>query len=71
MSFAMTVVMQLELILKYFITAFKDFKVFQGLGLHQKSYNYFYGWPGGRLGGLSETGNKAISSSIEIEVELS
>ena len=30
----MTVVMQLELILKYFKTAFKDFKVFTGLGLY-------------------------------------
>ena len=30
----MTVAMQLELILKYFKTAFKDFKVFTGLWLH-------------------------------------
>ena len=30
----MTAVMQLELILKYFKTAFKDFKVFTRLGLH-------------------------------------
>ena len=30
----MPVVMQLELILKYFKTAFKDFKVFTGLWLH-------------------------------------
>ena len=30
----MTVVMQLELILMYFKTAFKDFKVFTGLWLH-------------------------------------
>ena len=29
------------------------------------------GWVGGRVGGLSETGNKAISASIEVEVELS
>ena len=63
----MTVVMQLELLLKYF----KDFKVFTGLGLHQLNTNYFYGWVGGRVGGLSETGNKAISASIEVEVELS
>ena len=30
----MTVVMQLELILKYFKTAYNDFIVFTGLGLH-------------------------------------
>ena len=29
------------------------------------------GWVGGRVGGLSETGNKAIFAAIEIEVELS
>ena len=58
----MTVVMQLELILKYF----KDIKVFTGLGLHHLTTSTG-GWPGG----LSETGNKAISASIEIEVELS
>ena len=29
---------------------------------------YFYGWPGGWV---SENGNKAISASIEVEVELS
>ena len=58
----MTVVMQLELILKYFKTAFKDFKVFPGLGLHHQTTSMG--------GGLSETGNKAISASIEIEVEL-
>ena len=28
------------------------------------------GWPGGWLGGLSETGNKAISDSSDIIVEL-
>ena len=33
--------------------------------------SYFYRWPGGWVGGLSETGNKAISALIEIEVELS
>ena len=58
MSLAMTVVMRLELSLKYFKPVFKDFKV-------------FYGWPGGWVGGLSETGNKAISASIDIEFELS
>ena len=64
---AMTVVMQLELILKYFKTAFIDFKVFTGLGLHYLTTStggWVVGWPGG----LSETGNKAISASIEIEV---
>ena len=66
----MTVVMQLELILKYFKTAFKDFKVFTGLGLHHLTTSTG-GWvSGGWVGGLSETGNKAISASIEIEVEL-
>ena len=29
------------------------------------------GWPGGWPGGVSEFGNKAISASIEVEVELS
>ena len=48
MSLAMTVVMQLELILKYFETAFKDFKfkVFTGLGLHHITTS-----TGGRVGG--------------------
>ena len=67
---AMTLAMQLELILKYFKTAFKDFKLFTGLGLHHittSTGGRVGGWPGG----LSETGNKAISASIEIEVELS
>ena len=33
---------------------------------------YFYGWVGGWVGGrVSENGNKAISASIEVEVELS
>ena len=70
MSKAMTVGMQVELILKYFKTDFKDFKVFTGLGLHHittSTGGRVGGWPGG----LSETGNKAISASIEIEVELS
>ena len=62
----MTVVMQLEMILKYFKTAFKDFKSFTGLWLHHLTTSTG-GWPGG----VSETGNKAISASIEIEVELS
>ena len=44
----MTVVMQLELILKYFKTAFKDFKGFTGLGLHHLTTSTG-GWPGGRL----------------------
>ena len=61
MSLATTVVMQLELILKYFKAAFKAFKVFIGHGLHHITTS---------TGGLSETGNKAISASIEIEVEL-
>ena len=63
MSLAMTVVMQLELSHKYFKTTFKDFKVFTGLGLH-----YITTSTGGRVGGLSESENKAISASIEIEV---
>ena len=62
----MTVVMQLELILKYFKTIFKDLKVSTGLGLHHLTTSTG-GWPGG----VSETGNKAISASIEVEVELS
>ena len=55
LSLAMTVVMKLELILKHFKTALKDFKVFTGLGLHHLTTSTG-GWPGG----LSETGNKAI-----------
>ena len=70
MSLSMTVVMHLELIFK---TAFKDFKVITGLGLHQITTSKG-GWPGclvgGRVGGLSETGNKAISASIEVEIEV-
>ena len=62
----MTVIMQLKLILKYFKTAFKNFKVFTGLRLHHLTTS-----TGGWVGGLSETGNKAISASIEVEVELS
>ena len=52
MSLAMTVVIQLELILKYF-------KIFTGLWLHHLTTSTG-GWPGGWPGGLSETGNKAI-----------
>ena len=62
--------MQLKLILKYFKTAFKNFKVFTGLRLHHLTTSTggrVGGWPGG----LSETGNKAISASIEVEAELS
>ena len=55
----MRVVMPLEMILKYFKVAFKDFKVFTGLGL-----NHLTTSTGGWSGGLSETGNKAISASI-------
>ena len=65
----MTVVMQLELILKYFKTAFKDFKVFTVLWLHHLN-TFTGGRVAGWVGGLSETGNKAISASIEVEVEL-
>ena len=39
-------IMQLELILKYFKTAFKDFKVFTGLGLHHLTTSTG-GWVGG------------------------
>ena len=56
----MTVVMQLELILKYYKTAFK---VFTGLGLHHLTTSRVAEW-------VSETGNKAVSASFEIEVEL-
>ena len=66
--------MQLKFILKYFKTAFKNFEVFTGLRLHHLTTSTggrVGGWPGGRVGGLSETGNKAISASIEVEVELS
>ena len=62
----MPVVMQLELSLKYFKPVFKDFKVFTGLWLHNLITSTDE-W----VGGLPETGNKAISASIEIEVELS
>ena len=66
----MTVIMQLKLILKYFKTAFKNFKVFTGLRLHHLTTSTG-GRVAGWVGGLSETGNKAISASIEVEVELS
>ena len=55
----MTVVMQLELILKYFKTAFKDFKVFTRLWMHHLTTSTD-GW----LGGVSETGSKAISVEL-------
>ena len=48
----MPVVMQMELILKHFKTAFKDFKVFTGLGLHHLNTSTG-GWVGGWVGGLS------------------
>ena len=60
--------MQLKLILKYFKTAFKNFKVFTGLRLHHLTTSTggrVGGWPGG----LSETGNKAISAPIEQKSE--
>ena len=48
--------MQLKLILKYFKTAFKNFKVFTGLGLHHLTTSTggrvggrVGGWPGGRV----------------------
>ena len=40
--------MQLKLILKYFKTAFKDFKVFTGLGLHHLT-SFTGRWVGGRV----------------------
>ena len=45
---ATTVVMQLELTLKYFKPAFKDIKVFKGLGLHHLTTSTG-GWQGGRV----------------------
>ena len=50
MNLAMIVVMQLELILKYFKTAFKDFRVFRRLGLHHITTS-MGGWVGGRVPG--------------------
>ena len=52
MSLAMTVVMLLELILKYFKTAFTDFIVFTGLGLHHlttSTVGRVAGWVAGWL----------------------
>ena len=46
MNLAMIVVMQLELILKYFKTAFKNFKLYTGLGLHHITTSTG-GWVGG------------------------
>ena len=46
--------MQLELILKHFKTAFKDFKGYTGLGLHHLTTSTdgrVGGWPGSRVGG--------------------
>ena len=55
--------MQLELILKYFKTAFKDFKVFTGLGVHLPTTS-----TGGWVVGLSKTGNKAnLSLSLSLD----
>ena len=56
MSLAMTVVMQLGLILKYFKTAFKDFKVLIGIGLHHIT---------------TSTVGRVACLKLEIEVELS
>ena len=67
----MTVVMQLELILKYFKPVFKDFKVFTGLWLHNLTTS-----TGGRVGGwvaclkleikLSQTQLKLKLSLVEL-----
>ena len=57
---------QWQLKLLSLATAFKDFKVFTGLWLHHLTT-----FTGGWVGDLSETGNKAITASIDIEVELS
>ena len=43
--------MQLELILKHFKTAFKDFKGYTGLGLHHLTTS-MDGWVGGPVGCL-------------------
>ena len=46
--------MQLKLILKYFKTAFKNFKVFTGLRLHHLTTStggWVAGWVGGWVGG--------------------
>ena len=62
----MTVVMQLELKLKYFKTAFEDFKVFTGLRLHHLTT-----FTGGWVACLKlETGDKAILASIDILKQL-
>ena len=72
----MTVAMQLELFLKYYKAALKDFKVFKGLGLHHLTTSTG-GWVGGRgagwLGGRVACLKLEIklSASNEIEVELS
>ena len=64
MSLAMTVVMQLELILKYFKTAFKDFKVFTGLWLHHLTTN---------MGGVVGCGAEAMCwvAVLKLEIKLS
>ena len=50
----------------------KIVSVIAGILLTLTLWWYFYGWPGGWPGGwVSENGNKAISASIEDEVELS
>ena len=52
--------------MQYLTEALKAFKVFTGL--RQPAPTTFTdGW----VGGLSENANKAISASIEVEVELS
>ena len=59
----MTVVIQLELILKYLKTANKDFKVFTGLGLHHLT-TFTGGW-------LGMVGIRLTSALVRVEIELS
>ena len=54
--------MHLEWILKYFKTAFKDLKVFTGLGLHHLTI-FAYGWPGGWVAGWLEKVELRLTSA--------
>ena len=67
LSLAMTVVMQLKLILKYFKTAFKDLKIFTGLGLHHLTTSTS-GWVGGRSGGCLKLEIKLSQPQLKLKL---
>ena len=66
---ARTVVMQLELILKYLKIAFKYFKVFTGLGLHHLTTSTGR-WSGGRVACL-KLEKKLSQPQVKLKLKLS